>query len=89
MYLNNLASLWNILNFEYLCQQTWKEPKLIRPGLLRLSACPLYMDNAKFRVKVEIIEAKNILHVRAWFQKLAPSSKLNRTPPVMTRTIHC
>ena len=23
-----------------------------------------------------------ILHVRAWFQKLAPSSRLNRTPPI-------
>ena len=34
-----------------------------------------------FNVNVEIIEPKNIRQVSAWFQKLASSSRLNKTPP--------
>jgi hypothetical protein len=36
----------------------------------------------EFNVKVDTMEPKNIRHVKDWFQKLAPSSKLKRTPPV-------
>ena len=39
------------------------------------------MDKRTLRVKVEIMDEKNIRQVKAWFQKLAPSSKENRTPP--------
>lgn len=49
--------------------------KLILPGW------PWYALKTIFNVNVEIIDAKNILHVSPWFQKLAPSSKLNNTPP--------
>ena len=39
------------------------------------------MDRNKLRVNDATIDAKKIRHVRAWFQKLEPSFKENRTPP--------
>ena len=34
-----------------------------------------------FKVKKEVMEPKKTRQVRLWFQKLAPSSSANRTPP--------
>lgn len=45
---------------------------------------PLYAERTKLSVKTDIMAPKNTLHVRLWFQKLAPSSKENSTPPVTT-----
>ena len=56
-------------------------PKLIRPGLDRSPKLPFNKLKKMFKVNEEIIEPKNMRHVRPWFQKLAPSSKLNKTPP--------
>lgn len=46
-----------------------------------LPGCPWYVLRIMFSVNVDIIDAKNILQVKLWFQKLLPSSKLNNTPP--------
>lgn len=45
---------------------------------------PLYAERTKLSVKTDIMAPKNTLQVRLWFQKLAPSSKENSTPPVTT-----
>lgn len=47
-----------------------------------IPAYPWYVLRTIFNVNVDTIEAKNIRHVKLWFQKLAPSSKLNKTPPI-------
>lgn len=39
-------------------------------------------DLKKFRVNDETIEQKNERQVNCWFQKLAPSSSENNTPPI-------
>jgi hypothetical protein len=39
-------------------------------------------DRKKLRVKVATIAQKNVRQISAWFQKLAPSSIENSTPPI-------
>mmetsp|Transcript_3433 Transcript_3433/g.11255 ORF Transcript_3433/g.11255 Transcript_3433/m.11255 type:complete len:250 (+) Transcript_3433:1251-2000(+) len=59
-----------------------KEPKVASPGCDRSPNCPRTMPlMSTLSVNEQVIEAANVRHVNAWFQKDDPSSREKRTPP--------